>query len=951
MTEEQKLKLPFDLYTRNFIVASFLKSFRDNKGLKILDVGGREGKMRYFVEEVDKLYILDILPPLSNEENYIVGDAKDIPFKNKEFDVVLLLDTYEHIPKEDRPQVLSEIIRVAKNGVIINTPFYSKSVISAEKLVNNFFLKMHKKPHPWLGEHIQFGLPHKHELEQFLKEGGYRFLTLDSNNLNTWLLFQLILLFMHREEGHLPDELGSLFKFYNQYFPSLGHFRPLTYHRTYVVSKKENKLITNLPFVQFELDESLYQQFLFQAFSNMVNLEDRSEKIMMKESKELYTRLLCLKSELANSKRELAQKKEEIERVRKHATQLETILNNIKSAKTFKLWQAYAATRRKIKEDPLSTLIKLFKIALRGPGAIRQKIESSTWQEIEVRDLDVQYKFWLEKHKMTDRKIKLMEKEMTKFQYKPLISIIMPVYNTPEEYLIRAIESVRSQAYPNWQLCIADDASTELHVKRILKEYMDKDKRIQAIFRRKNGQIAAASNSALKLAEGEFVGILDHDDEYWPNALFETVALLNKHPDADLIYCDEDKIDENGKHFGPFFKPDWSPDLLMSIMYLTHFLALRKSFLEKIGGFREEFAGAQDWDLILRASEKTDKISHIPTILYSWRRWEQSTASAQVRVKPYAYAIQKTVLGTTLRRRKLLATVDLGPFPGSFSILYKTVNKPLVSIIISTKDKAEFLKQCVDGVLSNKYTNFEILIVDNRSTENATFKYFNQIKKNPKIHILKYDKPFNISKIYNYAVKKANGELILLLNNDIKSINNNWLERMVGYFQRNDVGGVGAKLLFPDGSIQHCGVILGMGRDKVAGHPYYRHRDHLGYAGFINLVRNYSAVTGACFMTRKKFYLDVGGFEEESLKTLFNDVDFCLKLREKGYLIIYDPNIVLYHFESASLGKIEERSRKVDPKEVQYMREKWGRLLDNDPYYNPNLSLQREDFSLRESEL
>ena len=563
------------------------------------------------------------------------------------------------------------------------------------------------------------------------------------------------------------------------------------------------------------------------------------------------------------------------------------------------------------------------------------------------------YKLWIQKNEPKEKELRKMRERCRNFEYKPKISIITPVWNTEERWLRKAIDSVLNQVYENGELCIADGGSTRPMVKKILREYAEKDSRIKVKFLAENKGIAGNSNEALSLATGEFVGFLDHDDELTPFALYEVVKLLNQKSELDFIYSDEDKIDEKGRRKDAFFKPDWSPDMFLSCMYTCHFGVYRKKIIDELGGFRVGYDGSQDYDLVLRYVEKTSKIFHIPKILYHWRMIAGS-AAISIDSKRYAYTAAKKALKGYLIRNNIEGEVIDGFWTGSYRVRYKIIGNPTVSIIIPTKDKVEVLKNCIDSIQKKTdYENYEIAIVDNQSKEGETFEYYEKLGENPRIKILEYNKPFNFSAINNYAVSKVDTDYILLLNNDTEVISKEWLSAMLEHAQRKEVGAVGAKLLYPNNTIQHAGVILGIsgtpGKKGVAGHSH-KYLPNAGYGYFLkaHLIENLSAVTAACMMLRKEVFEEVGGFDE-NLSVAFNDVDLCLKIREKGYLIVYTPYAELYHHESLSRGyedTPEKQTRFL--REVEYVREKWGDVIDEgDSYYNPNLTLEREDFSIR----
>lgn len=558
------------------------------------------------------------------------------------------------------------------------------------------------------------------------------------------------------------------------------------------------------------------------------------------------------------------------------------------------------------------------------------------------------YSFWVKQTEINDFRKEEIINHIQELSYKPLITVIVPVYNVDEVWLRKCIESVQNQLYGNWQLCLADDASTKLHVRKVLEEYAAVDSRITVIFRESNGHISETSNSALEAANGEFIALLDHDDELAIDALYENVALLNKYPDADMIYSDEDKISVNGLRHSPFFKPDWSPDTILSQMYTCHLGLYRSSLVREIGGFRKGYEGSQDYDLVLRLTEKTNRIHHIPKVLYHWRAIPESTSS-NVGAKEYTNDAGLRALNDAIQRRNIDGWAErVEHIPNLYRIHYNLKNEPLISILIPTRNMADILDNCLQSIFNKStYRNFEIIIIDNGSDEQQTFDLFAKWKQiEPKrIRVERIDIPFNYSRLNNLAATSTNGELILLLNNDIEVITTNWLQEMASHALRSSIGAVGACLLYPDNTIQHAGVILGLGGIAGHGHKYFESHNY-GYFSRLHMITNYSAVTAACLMVRREVYLEVGGLEEQ-LQVAFNDVDFCLKIREKGYYNVWLSHVKLYHHESKSRGQ-EDTPEKQERfrREQDFMRERWGNLLISDPFYNPNLTLEREDFSL-----
>ena len=538
------------------------------------------------------------------------------------------------------------------------------------------------------------------------------------------------------------------------------------------------------------------------------------------------------------------------------------------------------------------------------------------------------------------------------YEHRPLISVLLPTYNTPECWLAKAINSVRAQIYPHWELCIADDASTAPHVRLVLEDFARRDPRLKIVFREKNGHISAASNSALALATGEWLALFDHDDELPPHALAEIVLELGHDAGADLIYSDEDKIDEHGRRYDPYFKPDWNPDLFNAQNFISHLGAYRTSLVRDVGGFRIGYEGSQDWDLAMRIIELTthDRIRHIPKILYHWRSVPGSTAKA-IGEKSYAVTAAEKTIADHFRRIGIGAT--LSPVSGCYwRVHYPLPNPPpRVCLVIPTRNALHVLRPCLESIRSKTtYPNYEILLVDNNSDDPAALAYLHGLAHDatfgPLVRVLRYAAPFNYSKINNFAAAHTDAPLVALLNNDLEIISPDWLGEMVSHALRPEIGCVGAMLYYPDNRIQHAGVVLGLG--GVAGHAWLAHpRGTTGHAHRAALQQNFSAVTAACLVLRREIYLQVGGLDEGNLAVAFNDVDFCLRVRAAGYRNLWTPCAEFYHHESVSRG-VEDSPEKLARfhAEVAYMRKKWGPLLDDDPAYNPNLALDAQDFRL-----
>jgi glycosyltransferase involved in cell wall biosynthesis len=530
---------------------------------------------------------------------------------------------------------------------------------------------------------------------------------------------------------------------------------------------------------------------------------------------------------------------------------------------------------------------------------------------------------------------------------RPLISVVMPVYNPPEPLLRRAIESVRAQIYEDWELCIADDASTQGDVRRVLEAYGRLDPRIKVRFRETNGHISAASNSALELAQGEFIALLDQDDEISPHALYLVATAVLENPRLDVCYSDEDKLDDQGRRYDPHFKSDWNEGLFYSYNFISHLGVYRTALVRDVGGFREGYEGSQDYDLALRCIERTspDRIVHLPFVLYHWRAVPGSAASSREE-KVYAHAAARRALNDHFRRRGHRGEVVDGAAPGLNRARFEPPRPwPLVSIIVPTRDNYPLLRACLKSVIGKTtYPNYEIVVVDNQSSDPDALAYFQELAADPRVQVLRYDAPFNYSAINNFAARACRGSILCLLNNDIEVIAPDWLDEMVGHAARPETGAVGAKLLYADGSVQHAGVILGVG--GVAGHAFKRRAatEH-GYFSRAVVGQEVSAVTGACLVVRREVFEEVGGLNQDQLKVAFNDVDFCLRVARAGYRNYWTPYALLRHHESKSRGYEDTPERVARfQAEIAYMRSTWLPFLEADPAYSPNLTVASEDF-------
>ncbi len=548
-------------------------------------------------------------------------------------------------------------------------------------------------------------------------------------------------------------------------------------------------------------------------------------------------------------------------------------------------------------------------------------------------------KQWIADHILNPEMLEKMRAESDSFSYRPLISIILPVWNTKSSWLHQAIESVLQQCYQKWELCIVDDASSDPAIRTILREFQHKDTRIKVIYLERNIGIAGASNEAIAQATGDFICFQDHDDVLSLDALYEVAKFLNNYPSTDFIYSDEVLINDEGRPIFAYYKPDFSLDYLLSHPYIVHLVSIRASLIRDIRGFRSDFPVSQDYDLFLRIVSRTRRIGHIPKILYYWRIHPSSAGHKYI---DKVSLLSRRAIREFLQRENIEGDVfDTDNF-NFFRVMRTLTGTPLVSIIIPTRDHVTLLQSCIGSIIKlSTYSNYEIIIVDNRSSKNETKEYFEVLKQSQQnIRIIEFDEDFNFSRLNNIASRFARGEHLLFLNNDTEVISPEWIESLLEHSEREEVSCVGAKLLYPDGTIQHAGVVIGL--CGPAEHVYKFSDAHdIGYMGHLTSIRNYSAVTGACLMIKKKVFESLGGFDEE-FREGFGDTDLCLRAQSQGYYTVFTPFAELYHHESATRGKSWDRDN--HPEDTARFRERWNeKIKEGDPYYNPNLPLNSLD--------
>ncbi len=560
------------------------------------------------------------------------------------------------------------------------------------------------------------------------------------------------------------------------------------------------------------------------------------------------------------------------------------------------------------------------------------------------------YRRWVAAHDgWTDERAHQARKQLARLTARPKISVILPVHNPPPHLLEKAIESVTRQIYPDWELCIADDASTDPAIRQTIDQRAADEPRIHTVFREENGHISRASNSALELASGTFIALLDHDDELAPDALLRVALEVDSHPDSVILYSDEDKLDEDGRRFEAYFKPDWNPDLFNAQNMISHLGVYRRDWVETVGRFRAGFEGSQDWDLAMRIVERIrpEQIRHLPGVLYHWRAIAGSTAR-EMTEKDYALGAARRVLAEHLARIGIQG--ELIPVPGGhWRIRYPLTSCPLVSLVIPTRNAGDILEACLESIRSlTTYPRYEIILVDHESDEPKALEILARARTTGH-RIVPASGPFNFSALINLGVKHASGDCVCLLNNDLTVITPEWLEEMVSHALRPGVGPVGAMHYYPDDTIQHSGVVLGVGGVASHAHKGFT-RGSEGMLNRARLVQNYSAVTGATLLIKRDLYLAVGGFDQEALPISFNDVDFCLRLNKRGFRTVWTPFAEFYHHESASRGDdLRPDRREAFAREVAEMERRWGHVLYRDPAYNTNLTLRKDDFSLADA--
>lgn len=956
---------------------------------------------------------LEIPEEMRGRDNIIVGDATALTLADNSYDIVVALDVYEHIPQNLRAAFLQHTSRVASQLTVIGAPFDQLKTVEAEQEASDYWNHLFGQPYRWLAEHAIEGLPNMAWSTQTLSNLGYHHSTMKHGDIDLWKLL-IKAHFAKEYTQSLRPVTANYDYYYNTqlfdkdfspahsyrefiFISKQAHIVEEVYAFFDKIPKSDNQLLTSDPFLQLcdlmlevpvemrrevgtrdttitHLNQVAHERYdlIENARADLTGINQKYNLVDTENSGHLGS--MHAQIELLNRNYQLIGTSNHVAQLQLQDAKLQ--ISALHNSASWRLTAPVRFVSRQIKRVPkvlalavpaiklggglTSTAKKAAKLYLREgiPGVKRgfllaaQSTQAALPAAIPVFFTgNNDYAEWVRKFDtLSDITRANMRATQADFAHKPMISVLMPTFNPKTEWLIEAIESVRNQIYPHWELCIADDASPDPDVRPVLERYAKLDPRIKIVVRPQNGHISAASNSALEMVAGEWTALLDHDDILPEHALFWVAHAINASPNVRMIYSDEDKTDGNGRRFDPYFKSDWNPDLFYSHNMFSHLGVYHTALFRQVGGFRQGFEGAQDYDLALRCMEqiKPSQICHIPRVLYQWRVHADSTAMA-ADAKPYAMIAGERALNEHFQRTGVKGLVKL--IGHGYEASYKLPDVlPLVSIIIPTRNGLKLLKQCLESIFTKTtYNNYEVVIVDNGSDDPATLSYLEDIAANSqngkKVLVIRDDSSFNYSYLNNLAVKQAQGEVIALLNNDIEVITPDWLSIMVSHAMRPCVGAVGAKLYYPNDTVQHAGVTLGVG--GVAAHAHrLLPRSHFGYMGRAVLTQSFSAVTAACMVVRKDIYQQVGGLNEVELAVGYNDVDFCLRVREAGFRNVLAPKAELYHHESATRGSDLTPANKVRlDTEVAYMQKRWGSLLQNDPAYSPNLTLGGDDFS------
>lgn len=966
--------LLFDQFQRYSIAAAILRSLPVQERPKLIELGANtHSALGRFCTEWDIVY-LDREAPADAQlpENFVQGDATSLEFGDSAFDFSVSLDVLEHVPAEKRRAFVAESFRVARRAAVFAFPESAEETSAAERAANAVWEQHTGEDFIWLKEHFENGLPDVNEVLVEAKRLTPYVLTFGHGSLSTWLPM-MKLHFLKEFSPELRESVFAADRFYNSELAASDR-QGAPYRRFVVLLRTQEDFQQLQNLLAGEDPEASAQGGPAEAFQELVTALAEGAEALTARRVRLERDLASAQEEAAENRRLRSETEDlkcelerELERSRQEGAALQRQNELLQQSRSWRLTAPLRGAGRKARQvrrvqRALSEVVAAqggLGGALRGAwpylrsgrvgvlsAKLRRRLQGP--HEPSAADGDA-YQRWLALYDTAFTDAEELEELLSGLEVRPRFSILMPCYNPDLDWLARAINSVRNQAYPDWELCITDDASDRAEVRKLIQQAAQEDERIRCVFHEVNGHICEATNSALEIATGDWLVLLDNDDELHPEALLWVADAISRSPTARLVYTDEDKLDDRRERQAPYFKCDFNYDLFLSHNMICHLGAYHAATVRDLGGFRKGFEGAQDWDLALRVLDAAgpEAIVHVPRVLYHWRVHSGSTASG-ASAKNYALAAAVNAVQEHLDRCGVRAVAQKHPFLDYLRVKYAVPEPtPLVSIVVPTRDRVDLLSTCIESVMQKtNYPNLEIIVVDNGTECPRTLSYFEDAQRRwPNVRVLRDDRPFNYSALNNAAVRVAEGDYICLMNNDIEVISPDWLDEMVGHASRSGVGCVGAKLYYPNNLVQHAGVVLGIG--GVAGHVHKMiGRDSGGYFGRAQLTQSLSAVTAACLVVKKTVFDEVGGLDEEHLAVAFNDVDFCLRVREAGYRNVFTPFAELYHHESVSRG-LEDTAekRKRFAAEAAYMMHRWKPQLDRDPAYSPNLSLDSEQFA------
>jgi glycosyltransferase involved in cell wall biosynthesis len=875
---------------------------------------------------------------------YVRASGAALPFGDGRFDLVAAHDTLEHVPEAARRDFIRELARASRGYVVLNGPIYRPETDRAERRLESFWRLGLGVENPALMEHLENQLPRRELIEDVLRSADLSFVAIPNGNLLLWLAMMALKFYFEI----LPDGT-AVHEALDRSFNSLVADRDLAgvcYREAFVVAaraERRPRLVGLRRAVAPSGDEleadgarplfalmDVLQAHSSRLRAQRVSVEERLAAAL-REREQAVARSTdrdAMVLGLRRSERDLEEQVRALDKELTRVTGGGMSLLIHRSVQFLNRVAPWGTRRRSLLLAPARAL----RMAMdRGPGAALAhvlkvwvwvpRLWKRAWPQGSALNPGERYELWLRWRVLSLEALAEMRRELRDLRYRPLISVIMPAYDTDPAWLRAAVRSLRNQVYDRWELCIVDDASPKESTRKALRRLAARDPRVKVRFLDRNLGISGASNAALELAKGEFVAPLDHDDELKPNALFEVVKALNHDRDLDFVYSDEDKRAPDGRLIDPFFKPGWSPDFLMSANYVTHLSVFRRSILGEVGGFRFGYEGSQDYDLVLRVTEVTDRIGHISVPLYTWRQVPGSAATS-TSAKPFAYSAAKRALQDALDRRGLKGTVEDGHDWGYYRVRYSLSDAPTVGIVIPARDRVDVLRRCVDSIRDrSSYPHHELIVVDNHSTVPEMARFLKDLPG----RVVTYPGEFNLARMLNTAAREAGTDVLLFVHDDVEVIDAGWIEALLEHATRPEIAAAGGRLLHLDGRPQQEGMLIGPGgglAENVAG---------VGYFGIDRCVRNVAAVSSACLMTRSDVLRDLGGFEERFRVTLA-DADYCLRALEKGYRVVYTPYASAYHEQAGGHWRIPDGVRQEDR---QLFRRRWSGFRD--PYYNVNL--------------